>query len=99
VIRAFQASDTPVRIMVALGVLFPLGFFTGMPFPLGMKLASIESSSITPGLWAVNGAASVMASVLAVAIALEAGISTSFWTGFICYAVSFVAFVSLVVKK
>jgi hypothetical protein len=40
-----------------------------------------------------------MASVLAVAIALEAGISTSFWTGFICYAVSFVAFVSLVVKK
>ena len=64
-----------------------------------MKLASIESPSITPGLWAVNGAASVMASVLAVAIALEAGISTSFWTGFICYAVSFVAFVSLVVKK
>ena len=34
-----------------------------------------------------------------VAIALEAGISTSFWTGFICYAISFVAFVSLVVKK
>ena len=99
VIRAFQASDTPVRILVALGILFPLGFFMGMPFPLGMRLASIESPSITPGLWAVNGAASVMASVLAVAIALEAGISTSFWTGFICYAVSFVAFVSLVVKK
>jgi hypothetical protein len=99
VIRAFQASDTPVRIMVAVGILFPLGFLMGMPFPLGMKLASVESPMITPGLWAVNGATSVVASVLAVVIALEMGISSSFWAGFVCYAVSFMVFVSVTIKR
>jgi hypothetical protein len=99
ILSAFQASGPPVRIMVAIGMLLPLGFLMGMPFPLGMKLASIESPAITPGLWAVNGATSVVASVLAVVIALEAGISTSFWTGCFCYAASLVVFVSLIIKK
>ena len=90
---AFQASDTPVRIIVAVAILFPLGFLMGMPFPLGIKVASAgPSSSITPGLWAMNGATSVCASVLAIVIALGVGISTSFWAGFACYLASVLAF-------
>ena len=38
--------------------------------------------------WGVNGAASVCASVLAVVIAIGAGISAAFWTGTACYAVA-----------
>jgi hypothetical protein len=90
---AFQASDTPVRIIVAVAILFPLGFLMGMPFPLGIKVASAgPSGSITPGLWAMNGATSVCASVLAIVIALGVGISTSFWAGFACYLASVLAF-------
>ncbi|KPL02685.1 MAG: hypothetical protein AMJ90_05180 [candidate division Zixibacteria bacterium SM23_73_2] len=89
----FQGSITMVRILVAIGILFPLGLFMGMAFPLGMKIASNKSVSLTPWLWGINGATSVCASVLAVVIALSSSISTAFWMGFFCYAVSFIIFV------
>ncbi len=92
-IGAFQASTTPIRIVAATGILFPLGLVMGTAFPLGLKLASSYSESLTPWLWGINGATSVCASVLAVAIAMNAGISTAFWTGSACYAMACVAFV------
>jgi predicted membrane-bound spermidine synthase len=93
VITAFQALTTAMRIAVAIGILFPLGLFMGMAFPLGMKIASRAAPALTPWLWGVNGATSVCASVLALAIAFSSSISTSFWIGLACYLVAFVAFV------
>jgi hypothetical protein len=93
IISLFQASMTMLRILVAVGILFPLGLFMGMAFPLGMKVASTKSPALTPWLWGINGATSVCASVLAVAIALGLGISASFWTGFSCYVAAFLAFI------
>jgi hypothetical protein len=90
---AFQAATTGGRIAVATGVLLPLGFFMGMAFPLGMKLASRESAALMPWLWGINGATSVCASVVAVVIAMGAGISAAFWTGWVCYALALLAFV------
>lgn len=92
-VRMFQESSTPLRILVATGILFPLGLFMGMAFPLGMKLASTLSASLTPWLWGINGTTSVCASVVGVVIALSSSISASFWTGFLCYVVAFLAFV------
>ncbi|MBW2046069.1 MAG: hypothetical protein JRI96_14500 [Deltaproteobacteria bacterium] len=92
VIDAFKGSTTMFRIFISALILFPLGLFMGMPFPLGMKTASVNSSSLTPWLWGINGATSVCASVLAVVIALSFSISTTFWTGFSCYIVAFIAF-------
>jgi hypothetical protein len=89
--RALQGATTPVRICAAVAMLFPLGFLMGMPFPLGMKLASATSASLTPWLWGINGAMSVCGSVLAVVISMNWGIATSFRTGILCYAASFVA--------
>jgi hypothetical protein len=101
VMSEFQGSTTTLRILVAVGVLFPIGLFMGMAFPIGMKMASKTSTSLTPWLWGINGATSVFASVVAVIIALSATISASFWTGFACYVVSFSAFVwkSLTIDK
>jgi len=89
---AFQDAVTPTRILVGVGILFPLGFLMGMAFPLGMKSASEKASNLTPWLWGINGATSVCASVLAVVISLYAGISAAFWTGVACYAVAGIAF-------
>ena len=77
----FEGADTPVRILIAVGILLPVGFCLGMAFPLGMRLALQRSPSIAPWLWGVNGATSVCASVLAVVIAIGAGISAAFWVG------------------
>jgi hypothetical protein len=84
-ITAFRGATTPGRIAVATAILFPLGLVMGMAFPIGMKVAARRSAAITPWLWGINGAASVCASVLAVAIALGSSIAVAFWTGVACY--------------
>ena len=89
---AFQAAETPVRIALSVGLLAAMGLFMGMAFPLGMRLAMVGRPQLAPWLWAVNGAVSVVASVLAVVIAMAYGISTSFWTGVAAYAIALVAF-------
>ncbi len=91
-VRSFEGSATVVRIVVAVAVLMPLGLFMGMAFPLGMKMASRRAPSLTAWLWGVNGATSVFASVLTVAIAMTWTISTAFWTGFACYVIAAAAF-------
>jgi hypothetical protein len=91
-LRAFASSTTPVRIVVACTILFPLGLFMGMPFPLGIRAASAKSSALTPWLWGINGATAVCASVLAMVIAISAGISASFWMGFFSYCIALLAF-------
>jgi hypothetical protein len=95
VIGMFQDTVTLLRILVAVGILFPLGFFMGMAFPLGIKLAATQWAPVTPWFWGINGATSVCASVLAVIVALNWSISTSFWIGFVCYLVAIGAFIWL----
>jgi len=73
VVRFFESSPTPVRIIAAVTILLPLGLFMGMAFPLGMKVASRRAPTLTPWLWGANGATSVLASVLTVAIAVDRG--------------------------
>ena len=94
VIHQFEAASTPARIAISVAVLFPIGFFMGMAFPIGMRRALADAPSIAPWLWGVNGAASVCASVLVVVIALGAGISAAFWTGSACYVVALGAIVT-----
>lgn len=93
-IRAFQGSATPVRIAVALSLLMPAGFFMGMAFPIAMRIASTGRASLTPWFWAINGATSVTASVLAVLISTSWGISAAWWTGVACYVIAAVAIVA-----
>jgi hypothetical protein len=89
-----QPLTTPVRILAAVVLLCPIGLFMGMAFPLGMKLAAARSQELTPWLWGLNGAASVLASVLGICIALTWSISTSFWAGWLCYLCALTAFVA-----
>jgi hypothetical protein len=93
VVVAFQAVTTLVRILLAIVILFPLGIFMGMAFPLGMRVASGQYSAVTPWLWGLNGATSVCASVLATVVSLFAGISASYWTGGLCYAIACAALI------
>jgi len=90
-IRHYSGASTPLRIAASVAILAPLGFFMGMAFPIGMARAMRERPALTPWLWGINGAASVCASVLAVVIALGAGISAAFWVGAACYAVALIA--------
>lgn len=64
-----------VRILITLGLIFPLGFLMGMPFPLGIKLVNSidKGKELIPWLWATNSFCSIIASVSAVIIAIFFG--------------------------
>lgn len=63
----------PLRAAAAFIVLLPAGFFAGQLFPAGMS--AYGNNGHAASLWAVNGAASVLGSVAAVALAINIGFS------------------------
>jgi spermidine synthase len=77
--------DHPVGIRAILVViyLFPVCFFLGMPFPLGLRL--VKGTGEIPWLWGINGVASVLGSVLAVILAMVWGFNWVFFTAGIGY--------------
>jgi hypothetical protein len=92
VVQWTESATTPVRILAAIVVLSPAGAVMGMAFSLGMKLAAQRAAALTPWMWGLNGAASVLASVLSVCISLTWSISAAFWSGWACYGLAVAAF-------
>jgi len=83
---AAQSAPTAARIALSLAALAPLGLLMGMAFPFGAARAhATHASTALPWLWGVNGAASVLGSVLAAMVAIEHGISANLWLGAACY--------------
>jgi len=81
VIREFTSSPISMRIGISVLMVLPLGFMMGMPFPIGLRRAFQGFSPPVAWFWAINGAVSVCASVLAVAVSISWGISVSYWLG------------------
>jgi hypothetical protein len=95
IIAAFREQSTSIRVLVSVLMLFPLGLFLGMAFPIGMKLALAKSQEVTPWLWGINGVMSVLATILSIIIAMNYGISASYWTGAFCYLLAVLAYISI----
>jgi len=86
------AASTPVRIAVSALLLFPSGFFMGMAFPLGIRKAvSMNEGAPTAWYWGVNGAFSVISSVLAVAVAVFWGVTVTLLVGLGAYILALIA--------
>ena len=51
----------------------PLAFAMGIPFPTGLSLLRHEQQGMIGWAFGVNGAASVMASILSIIVAMEGG--------------------------
>lgn len=73
------------RIALTVLVLAPLGFLMGQPFPLQLKRVEKNHNSLIPWVWSLNGAASVLGSVAAVALAMAYGFSAVILLGAVCY--------------
>jgi hypothetical protein len=78
------------RLGITILVLGPVGFFMGMPFPAGIRWFSRDGGELggIPWIWAVNGSASVVSSVLAALLALTFGFRWVFSLGALCYALA-----------
>ncbi len=75
----------PWRVLVTVATLAPLGLAMGMPMPTGIRLLHARAPELIPWAWGVNGAASVLGSVGAVALAMVAGFDLALLTGACLY--------------
>ena len=91
-ITTFSDAETPVRILVSGALVAAMGLFMGIAFPIGMRLAMASRPELAPWLWGINGATSVLGSVLAVVLAMALGIAASYWTGVASYLIALIAF-------
>jgi hypothetical protein len=84
----FVANATWLRITISALLLFPSGFFMGMAFPVGMKQARIRDDAPAAWYWGINGAFSVISSVLAVVIAVFWGVTATLLVGVATYVLA-----------
>jgi hypothetical protein len=62
-----------IKLIAALGLIAPLAFLLGIPFPLGLARVSSRHPEIVPWAWGINGCASVVSPVLATILAMSFG--------------------------
>ena len=70
-----------LRVVVAIVSLAPVGVLMGVPFAKGTALLERVSPGLISWAWAINGSASVIASVLAVMFAISWGFRAVLWLG------------------
>jgi len=85
VIDQFLGISIAMKIPIAVFLLMPVGLLLGMAYPLGISLLRSESESLVPWAWGMNGAMSVVASVLATFIGSRLGFTVALLTGVSAY--------------
>lgn len=61
----------------------------GVPFPKGIIAVQAKDANLIPWLWAVNGAASVVATVLSAMLVLSFGFIPLLVGGGVCYLIAY----------
>jgi hypothetical protein len=79
----------PARAAFAALLLVPVGVPLGLFFPLGMRRFGDDDKA---WFWAVNGAFSVLASVLSLALAMQLGFAKVTWIGIAAYLLAWLLF-------
>lgn len=67
--------DLYLKIILTFILIAVPSFLMGMPFPIGLTMLSEKNKSAIPWAWGINGYFSVIASPLAIIIAVESGFS------------------------
>jgi hypothetical protein len=82
---ALVQLPAPLRILITVLSLAPLGLALGMPMPTGLRLLAGRAPELIPWAWGVNGAASVLGSVAAIALAMRWGFDVALLTAAALY--------------
>jgi spermidine synthase len=88
VIHALIAQSLPVRILIAGALIAPSGLIMGTMIPNMVRILANRGSRLTPWGWGVNGATSVLGSVVSTVVAIYGGFSSVFAVGGVVYLLS-----------
>jgi len=81
-----QAAPLWLRFLLAGATIAPLAFAMGHLFPAGLAAVSARAPELVPWAWAVNGVASVVATVAAPLLAMHFGFRWLILLAALCYA-------------
>lgn len=85
IINLFLGNSLILRGIITLTILCPIAILMGMPFPIGMKILGEEEKEVIPWAWCVNGAASVLSSILSIIIAMSFGFNAVLFLAALTY--------------
>ena len=85
---ATLAAPLGARMACALLFSIALGLPLGTAFPRVLRAAGAGEPRLVAWAWGVNGAASVIGSIVAAGLALETGFTSLAWVAIACYAVA-----------
>ncbi|HTC93471.1 MAG TPA: hypothetical protein VK699_08470 [Terriglobales bacterium] len=85
VLVAWVGWPLGLKLLVSAVMLAPVGFLMGMPFPTGLRALENTEAGAIEWAWAMNAAASVLGSVLAMVIAVHFGMAATLACGAIAY--------------
>ncbi len=88
-IYGFMHFDIFSKVLLSIIFIAVLSFLMGMPFPLGLRITSSLSQNDVIWMYGVNGAGSVMGSIVGMMIAFKYGFSYSLMSGGAIYIISF----------
>lgn len=92
VFELFLQTGELVRIAVAVALIFPLGFFLGMPFPLGILSIEKQPSGAIAWAWAMNGLFTVIGGMLSVLLSIFYGFRITLLAALLIYCLAFFLF-------
>jgi hypothetical protein len=73
ILRATIGIPIEFKLIFSFIFIAPLSFLMGFPFPVGIRILSVNYKEQIPWAWGINGSFSVVSTVLAVIIAVELG--------------------------
>lgn len=85
VLQSALAWPLSGRILFTLALLLVPAFLMGMPFSAGIRWLGRKQQQMVPWAWAVNAAAGVLGSVLAIFLAIHFGMDWTLASGALCY--------------
>lgn len=88
VLESLMGLPQWVRLVLAVAMIAPIGFFLGMLFPGGIRLMGQNELALVPWIWGINGATSALGSVLALLIAVTFGFSRVLLLSILVYALA-----------
>lgn len=86
-VRSLVALSLAERWVVAVLLIAPAGLLMGSFMPIGLRALTLSRPQLVPWAWGVNGAASVLGSVIALSLGIFAGFSVVLTLAAATYAV------------
>ncbi len=91
----YMAASAAVRILAAALMIFPAGFFMGMPFPLGIMELESKPLGAIAWAWSMNGLFTTIGGVATALLSLSFGFRATLLMTLSAYLAAMVAFGAL----